>query len=102
MKTCLITGGTGFIGSAVTRLMLQKGYRVRLLDNNSRGAFRRILDIENKIDIRVGDIRDFNFVQESICGADLVIHLAYVNGTNSFYEKPREVLEVAILGIQNV
>ena len=102
MKTCLITGGTGFIGSALTRLMLEKGYTVRVIDDNSRGNFRRLSDVMDSLDIRIGDIRDQILVQSALKGTDLVIHLAYINGTINFYERPREVLDVAILGIQNI
>lgn len=102
MKTCLITGGTGFIGSAITRLMLQKGFQVRILDDNSRGSFRRLTDVADSLDIRVGDIRDADLVSKSLKDVDMVIHLAYINGTINFYEKPRDVLDVAIVGMQNV
>jgi nucleoside-diphosphate-sugar epimerase len=102
MKTCLITGGTGFIGSAITRLMLQKGFQVRILDDNSRGSFRRLTDVVDSLDIRLGDIRDTDLVSKSLKNVDVVIHLAYINGTINFYEKPRDVLDVAIVGMQNV
>ena len=102
MKTCLITGGTGFIGSALTRLMLEKGYLVRIIDDNSRGSFRRLSDIADSLDIRIGDIRNQSLVQSALKGTDLVIHLAYINGTVNFYDRPREVLDVATLGIQNI
>lgn len=102
MKTCLITGGTGFIGSALTRLMLDKGFEVRVIDDNSRGNFRRLTDVISSLDVRVGDIRDSSLVARALKGTDLVIHLAYINGTINFYERPREVLDVAILGIQNI
>ena len=102
MKTCLITGGTGFIGSALTRLMLEKGFQVRVIDDNSRGNFRRLTDVIDSLDIRVGDIRDSSLVSSALKGTDLVLHLAYINGTINFYERPREVLDVAILGIQNI
>lgn len=102
MKTCLVTGGTGFIGSALTRLMLEKGFNVRVLDDNSRGNFRRLTDVIDSLDIRVGDIRDGELVSKSLEGVDVVVHLAYINGTINFYERPREVLDVAISGMQNV
>lgn len=102
MKTCLITGGTGFIGSALTRLMLEKGYLVRVIDDNSRGNFRRLTDVMGSVDVRIGDIRDQSLVKSALKGTDIVIHLAYINGTINFYERPREVLDVAILGIQNI
>lgn len=102
MRTCLITGGTGFIGSTLTRLMLDSGYRVRIIDNNSRGSFRRLSDVIDSLDIRVGDIRDGNLVQVALKDIDLVIHLAYINGTSNFYDRPREIIDVATLGIQNI
>lgn len=102
MKTCLITGGTGFIGSALTRLLLEQGLNVRVLDDNSRGNFRRLTDVMDSLDIRVGDIRNADLVSKSLLGVDVVVHLAYINGTINFYERPREVLDVAIVGMQNV
>lgn len=102
MKTCLITGGTGFIGSALTRLLLERGFNVRVLDDNSRGNFRRLTDVMGSLDIREGDIRNADLVSKSLLGVDVVVHLAYINGTINFYERPREVLDVAIVGMQNV
>lgn len=102
MKTCLVTGGTGFIGSALTRLLLERGFNVRVLDDNSRGNFRRLTDVMDSLDIREGDIRNADLVSKSLVGVDVVVHLAYINGTINFYERPREVLDVAIVGMQNV
>jgi nucleoside-diphosphate-sugar epimerase len=102
LKTCLVTGGTGFIGSALTRSLLEQGYNVRILDDNSRGNFRRLSDVINYLDIREGDIRNADLVSKSLLGVDVVVHLAYINGTINFYERPREVLDVAIVGMQNV
>ena len=42
MKKILITGGTGFIGSAISNYFCKKGYKITILDNNSRGNLRRI------------------------------------------------------------
>lgn len=102
MKTCLITGGTGFIGSALTRLLLEQGLNVRVLDDNSRGNFRRLTDVMDSLDIREGDIRNADLVSKSLLDVDVVVHLAYINGTINFYERPREVLDVAIVGMQNI
>jgi nucleoside-diphosphate-sugar epimerase len=102
LKTCLITGGTGFIGSAITRLALERGFKVRVLDDNSRGNFRRLSDVMDSLDIREGDIRNSDLVTKSLVGVDVVVHLAYINGTINFYERPLEILDVAIVGMQNV
>lgn len=99
-RRVLVTGGTGFIGSAVVRGLLARGAWVRVLDNQSRGTARRLLGLD--VDLVEGDIRDAQTVADAVRGTDLVCHLAAVNGTEFFYSKPDVVLEVAIKGMVNV
>jgi UDP-glucose 4-epimerase len=101
-KTYLVTGGTGFIGSALVRRLVREGHRVRVLDDNSRGAARKLGDAAAAIDLLTGDVRDPQAVKQAIQGADCVCHLAYINGTEFFYSKPELVLEVAVKGMINV
>jgi UDP-glucose 4-epimerase len=102
MKTYLVTGGTGFIGSALVRRLVADGHRVRVLDDNSRGAARRLGEAVESVELFAGDIRDDRLVRQSVRGADGVFHLAYVNGTESFYSRPELVLDVAVRGMINV
>ncbi len=101
-KTYVVTGGTGFIGSALVQRLVRGGHRVRVLDDNSRGAARRLGDAAAAVELVSGDIRDAGAVKQAIRGADCVCHLAYVNGTEYFYTKPELVLEVAVKGMVNV
>src|SRR5437879_12454165 len=96
LKTYVVTGGTGFIGSALVRRLVREGHRVRVLDDNSRGAARKLGDAATAVELVTGDIRDPRAVTEAIRGADCVCHLAYVNGTEYFYSKPELVLDVAV------
>ena len=102
IKTYVVTGGTGFIGSALVRRLVGKGHRVRVLDDNSRGAARKLGDTASTVELLAGDIRDARAVKEAVRGADCVCHLAYVNGTEYFYSKPELVLDVAVKGMINV
>jgi UDP-glucose 4-epimerase len=101
-KKYLVTGGTGFIGSALVRRLVQAGHTVRVLDNNSRGAFARLADIKDKIEFVEADIRDAAAVTAAAKGMDSMIHLAYVNGTEFFYSKPELVLDIAVRGMLSV
>jgi len=101
-KRYLITGGTGFIGSALVKRLVKEGYAVRVLDNDIRGTKERLQDVQNKIEFVKADIRDSKAVQEACKGMDSVIHLAYINGTEYFYKMPELVLEVGVKGMMNV
>ena len=102
MTRTLVTGGTGFIGSAVVRALVQRGDEVRILDDGSRGSERRLADIAKLVDLHLGDIRDPDAVGRAAAGVERVIHLAYVNGTEFFYSRPELVLDVAVKGMVNV
>lgn len=98
----LVTGGTGFIGAALVRRLLSDGHFVRVLDNNFRGAPRRLGDAIDDVEMIEGDIRDRDIVRAATRGMDCVAHLAYVNGTEFFYSQPEIVLDIAIRGMLNV
>jgi nucleoside-diphosphate-sugar epimerase len=100
-RRVLVTGGSGFIGSALVRALVQAGETVRVLDDNSRGALRRLAGIERDIEFVQGDIRDAAAVEAATRGIDEVHHLAYVNGTATFYSDPDLVLDVGVKGMVN-
>jgi dTDP-glucose 4,6-dehydratase/UDP-glucose 4-epimerase len=75
---------------------------VRSLDNDSRGAQRRLGDVAASVEVVLGDIRDPEAVTKAARGMTRVLHLAYINGTEFFYTKPELVLEVAVKGMLNV
>jgi nucleoside-diphosphate-sugar epimerase len=102
MKRILVTGGSGFIGSALVKALLGEGNRVRVLDDNSRGAPRRLKAVEKDIEFITGDIRDAKAVAAAVREMDEVHHLAYVNGTEFFYSAPELVLDVGVKGMINV
>jgi len=101
-RRILVTGGSGFIGSALVKALVRDGHQVRVLDDNSRGAARRLASVENDIEFIQGDIRDAAAVERAVRGVDEVQHLAFVNGTEFFYSAPELVLEVGVKGMLNV
>ena len=101
-KNILVTGGSGFIGSAIVKYLVKRKYNVVVFDNNSRGRSRRIKDVNNKISFIKGDIRDKKKLLSINKKIDTIIHLAYINGTKFFYKKPFEILDIAVNGYLNI
>jgi nucleoside-diphosphate-sugar epimerase len=96
----LVTGGAGFIGSALAKRLAEDNHEVRVFDDFSRGQAHRLRGVA--CDIVEGDIRTPDAIDRAMQGCDSVIHLAYLQGTQTFYAEPRQVLDVAIRGITNV
>ena len=99
-KKILITGGTGFIGSNLVNY-LSKNNKVKILDNNFRGKNSSI-QINKNIKVINGDIRNIQIIKKVIKDVDIVIHLAFINGTRNFYKKASLVLDVGLGGTYNL
>ena len=95
----LVTGGAGFIGSALANRLYLEGHEVTVLDRMSRGKAERLHD---GIRIWEADVRDRMAVLGPVGSADVIWHLAYVQGTQTFYADPKDVISVALLGVMNV
>ncbi len=104
MKSILVTGGAGYIGSHTTLQLLEDGYHVVVLDNLSNSSvesLRRVEEItQQPITFVEGDIRD-EAVLETIFGnndIDSVIHFAGLKAVGESVEKPMEYYENNVYG----
>ena len=99
VKNILITGGAGFIGSNLSLKLIERGYKVRVLDNLSTqihgentSLSQLYLSIKDKVDFVEGDVRNLDDWKHALHGQDAVIHLAAETGTGqSMYEVERYV-----------
>jgi len=99
----LLTGGSGYLGSILTRKLLVNGHYVRILDNFLFGK-DSLKDIQSnkKLELVEGDIRDLSIVGKSLKGIDSVIHLASIVGTQSAELDPKASMEVNFMATRNI
>ena len=100
MKT-LVTGGAGFIGSNLVRLLLENGHQVAVLDNLSSG-YRKNLDPFPQVQFVEGDVRDAAAVLRCAAGVEVIFHMAASVGNTRSIEHPLEDAEINVLGTLRV
>jgi len=76
MANYLVTGGAGFIGSNIVRVLLDRGERVRVIDNFLTGRRENLDGVEGKIDFIEGDLSDPAQAARAVAGMDYVLHQA--------------------------
>ena len=86
IKKVLITGGAGYVGSALSDELIRKNYNVTVLDLFIYG--KNVFKNSSKIQLINGDIRDQSLLRKIIPGHDAVIHLACISNDPSFELNP--------------
>ncbi len=92
MKRYLVTGGAGFIGSHLTRALLEQGDFVRVLDKFSSGKRENLSGLD--VDLFEGDLRDSVFVSKAVEGIDVVFHEAAFVSVPQSMEEPLTCFEI--------
>lgn len=98
MTKVVVTGGGGFIGAYLVRGLVERGWDVTVVDTMIRGDAGRLSAVVDQIRLVSADVRDEAGLVEAFAGAEVVMHLAAINGTENFYNRPELVLDVGIRG----
>ena len=98
MKKCVVTGAGGFIGAYLTRALVAQGWQVAAVDNLARGEQRRLESVIDQIEFWQTDVRDAKALEPAFADAEVIFHLAAINGTENFYSRPELVLDVGLRG----
>ncbi len=103
-KKVLITGGAGFIGGHLSKLFLEKGWEVTIIDNLLSGRMENIEELKSNPNFKfvIEDIRNEMVIDRLASDTDLIIHLAAALGVFSIVNSPLESLEINIDGTEKV
>jgi UDP-glucose 4-epimerase len=86
----LVTGGAGFIGSALVRALVSRGDRVRVLDNLSTGKRHNLADVAGDVELIEGDLRDEGLLDRALVETELVFHEAAIASVPRSLAEPLE------------
>jgi len=100
MKTVLITGGAGFIGSHLSRFLLAKDYKVICVDNFLTSSEANIEDVKNNANFRLIN-HDISSPLEIDGDVDFVLHFASPASPVDYSKLPIQTLKVGALGTHN-
>ena len=104
-QTVLVTGADGFIGSHLTELLVEQGYKVKALAQyNSFNHWGWLDDVSCKTDIEVlcGDVRDPHFCRQITKDVDCIFHLAALIAIPYSYLAPDSYVDTNINGTLNI
>jgi len=102
MANVLITGGAGFIGSHLATRLVERGHRVRILDNFSSGRRENLTHLAGRFELIEGDIRDAETCHRAARDVEFVFHEAAIGSVPKSVEDPQASHDVNVNGTFNV
>ena len=98
----LVTGGAGFIGSNIVKLLVKSGHNVDILDNFHVGKKENIGEAIDQVNFFEIDTRDRESLEKIIKNYDGIFHEAAVTAVPESFEKPEEYNDVNVIGTKNI
>lgn len=95
----LVTGGAGFIGSSITKLLSDLGHQVRVFDNLSEGYREKV---DSRAELVVGDLKNREEIKKALEGMDVVIHMAASIEVSESVENPYKFFENNLINGMNL
>ena len=97
-----VTGGAGFVGSHLVKLLVKEGYKITVIDNLHKGKKENLASIINKIKFQKIDIRDYESLRKILKNVDGVFHQAALTIVQDSFSRPEEYFDVNVHGTENI
>ena len=97
-----VTGGAGFVGNNIVKLLVSKGHSVVVIDNLHTGKKENLGKILEKIQFHEEDIRDFRKMESILKDVDGIFHEAALTIVQESFQKEKEYFDVNVKGTENI
>ena len=97
-----VTGGAGFVGSYLVKLLVKEGHKITVIDNLHKGKKENLASVINKIKFQKIDIRDYQSLEKILKNIDGVFHQAALTVVQDSFSSPEEYFDVNVHGTENI
>jgi UDP-glucose 4-epimerase len=98
----VVTGGAGFVGSHLVKLLVESGHKITVVDNLHNGKKENLASVINKIKFQKIDIRDYESMKKNLKNIDGVFHQAALTVVQDSFSRPEEYFDVNVRGTENI
>jgi UDP-glucose 4-epimerase len=98
----VVTGGAGFIGSHITKKLVERGDVVTVIDNMNTGKKKNLESVINRINFVRGDILDIDLLEDITKNVDGVFHQAALASVQDSFDEPDKYHNVNVNGTENI
>ena len=98
----VVTGGAGFVGNHLVKLLIKEGHEVIVIDNLHKGEKENLEPVLSKIKFEEVDIRDYISLKRILRGIDGVFHQAALTVVQDSFDNPEEYYDVNVKGTENI
>ncbi len=98
----IVTGGSGFIGSHITRFLVKQNHEVIVIDDLRRGRLENLNDVQDKINFQKINILNFEEMQKISKNVDGIFHQAGLGSVPQSFKEPKEYDNVNAIGTENI
>jgi len=97
-----VTGGAGFVGHNITRLLISKGHKVIVIDNLHTGKKENLNGVFDDIEFHKIDIRDYDKMENVLKNVDGIFHEAALTIVQESFDNTEEYFDVNVKGTENI
>ncbi|MDC0199476.1 NAD-dependent epimerase/dehydratase family protein [Candidatus Nitrosopelagicus sp.] len=98
----VVTGGAGFVGSYLVKLLVEQGHEITVIDNLHKGKKENLDEVIDRIEFLNIDIRDYDLIEKNMRDIDGIFHQAALTVVQDSFKDPEEYKSVNVDGTENI